>query len=1154
MELIPRFHQELFVKKTIDKIKETKYEKDNDNKYEKENKNKFLWGWKCRAGKTYGIGHLIDRYYIEFGSINVVIITPAPSETLVQFSNEMFKKFTNFRSLNICEINNGSDLDKIKYDIDNIIIISKQRLDNYVKSSKKNNFHKQKFDFVIFDENHFGGTTNNSKEILKLFDSNFTNQIFLTATYQKTLNNFSIDADCQFYWTIEDELYCKNRQIDKLKMKHGNKDVEYFLNPYNINSKLTFYDNMPNMHLLSTIFDHDKFNNIKQAIDDENNEKGFSMDVLFSIDKKNNKFLFENQVIELLKYISDDDDNCIYNRIKNISLKHNSRTLLNSENFTTQLWFLPFGIGLKINNLSKNLKSIMNNYDKFKNYEILIINSQIKEIKNLKDHIYKTECKAIKNKKDGLILLAGNQCSLGITLPLVDVVFLMNNITSSDKIIQMMYRCMSETSDGSKKNGYVVDFNINRILHTFIDYPIFDSTLMSHQKIEYMIENNLINLDNDIFESKKNTGAVIDKLLNIWKNDPENEYRLLFKKIQHLNLNISRDGQDLINKHFSSLGNDIEEHFVKFDDEINQFLPNGKKRIQIMNESCDDINDIDTDFNNNGDDEDIDKKNISLQYDILPLLIPLISLMNHDQENYNFKDSIEFINNSEELKDVINQYTFMIWDKNNLFKLIYHLSINYLVNNNEINNILYQFRMTYNSLINNPNELLDYLKKSLKPKELEKKKFGEVFTPMILIDEMMDNLDKYYMKEHTKSIFSNSKLKWYDPATGMGSFPVNVYYRLMDGLEKEFPNDEKRKKHILENMLYMAEINKKNCYIISKVLNSNKFKLNIYCGDSLKYDINKKFNIDKFDVIMGNPPFNKGGIKSSSGKMLGNENKTIWPDFIQLSLNHLSDTGYLAFINPLSWLKKTHKLHKIMCQKEIVWMKLWDNMRSKASINAAIPLSIYILNNKNNDTKKKTEIHYEMKNSDVYGCSSYYINHEQSIPFAYFNIYEKLTNFIHKNNLKLNIETKTINSTGKKIVLPKNYKLEDQYSVDTCTIKDGIIVKKTDNSHPDSEKNKIIIANKSSLNGIFIDDGRLGLTGTHKFYILGNKLTILKKFLEFKIFKLVVQFTKYGMDFLDRECFEFIPDIRTFDKNITEDEFYDILNLTRTEKINIKQL
>jgi hypothetical protein len=52
--------------------------------------------------------------------------------------------------------------------------------------------------------------------------------------------------------------------------------------------------------------------------------------------------------------------------------------------------------------------------------------------------------KAKEDGKDGLILLAGNQLTLGITLPLVDVVFLFNDFVSSDKIIQMMY-CMTES-------------------------------------------------------------------------------------------------------------------------------------------------------------------------------------------------------------------------------------------------------------------------------------------------------------------------------------------------------------------------------------------------------------------------------------------------------------------------------------------------------------------------------------------------------------------------------------------------------------------------------------------------------------------------------------------------------------------------------------
>ena len=65
--------------------------------------------------------------------------------------------------------------------------------------------------------------------------------------------------------------------------------------------------------------------------------------------------------------------------------------------------------------------------------------------------------------------------------------------------------------------------------------------------------------------------------------------------------------------------------------------------------------------------------------------------------------------------------------------------------------------MTLQSLIDNPKELLELINDCLKPKDIEKKQFGEVFTPMILINEMLDKLPK--------KIWTNKELKWLDPAT-----------------------------------------------------------------------------------------------------------------------------------------------------------------------------------------------------------------------------------------------------------------------------------------------------------------------------------------------------------------------------------------------------
>jgi hypothetical protein len=128
------------------------------------------------------------------------------------------------------------------------------------------------------------------------------------------------------------------------------------------------------------------------------------------------------------------------------------------------------------------------------------------------------------------------------------------------------------------------------------------------------------------------------------------------------------------------------------------------------------------------------------------------------------------------------------------------------------------------------------------------------------------------------------------------------------------------------------------------------------------------------------------------------------------------------------------------------------------------------------------------------------------------------------------------------------------WAIDTYTIKEGIMVKKATETHPDANKRKLIIANKASFNGAFIDDGKISLTGNHKFYVVGDKLELLKKILDFNIINIIGHYTKYGQDFLDNESFKYIPDIRKLGINdITEDEFYKLIGLTRQEINQIKK-
>ena len=72
---------------------------------------------------------------------------------------------------------------------------------------------------------------------------------------------------------------------------------------------------------------------------------------------------------------------------------------------------------------------------------------------------------------------------------------------------------------------------------------------------------------------------------------------------------------------------------------------------------------------------------------------------------------------------------------------------------------------------------------------------------------------------------------------------------------------------------------------------------------------------------------------------------------------------------------------------------------------------------------------------------------------------------------------------------------------------------------------------------------------------MGDNLELVKKMLSFSITNIIGHYTKYGQDFLDNEAFNYLPDIRKLGiTDITEDEFYKLIGLTRQEIHKIKSL
>jgi type I restriction-modification system DNA methylase subunit len=139
--------------------------------------------------------------------------------------------------------------------------------------------------------------------------------------------------------------------------------------------------------------------------------------------------------------------------------------------------------------------------------------------------------------------------------------------------------------------------------------------------------------------------------------------------------------------------------------------------------------------------------------------------------------------------------------------------------------------MNPNYNINNPALVYSYLNSNIKTTAEKRFERGEVFTPLSIVNDMLDKLPE--------EVWINPNLRWLDPSVGIGNFMALVYERLMIGLMNVITNRKKRQKHILENMLYMVEISPESIAILKTIFCDSQYKLNIFEGSYIDNDENK---------------------------------------------------------------------------------------------------------------------------------------------------------------------------------------------------------------------------------------------------------------------------------------------------------------------------
>ena len=433
------------------------------------------------------------------------------------------------------------------------------------------------------------------------------------------------------------------------------------------------------------------------------------------------------------------------------------------------------------------------------------------------------------------------------------------------------------------------------------------------------------------------------------------------------------------------------------------------------------------------------------------------------------------------------------------------------------------------SVLDNPQELIAFLGQHLKPKELEKKQNGEVFTPPELIQQKFNKLTLADPK-----IWSDPNKKFLDPANGIGNYPALAFHRLMEGLKDAIPIESERKQHILENMLYMCELNKKNVEVSRKIFDpENIYKLNLYQGSYLELDPKKEWGVEKFDVIFGNPPYN---APNKEGRATGN---TLYPKFIQYSVNLLKPMGYQVFVHPGIWRKPGNKLHDCMFGRQIIYLEIHTKKEGQDLFHATTRYEWYILQNVEPSTE--TEIRFDdgvVEKLMITKEVPMLVNHG-------YSIWKKVSDKAQEKGA-MDVICGGSEPSGKCSKIKTSTYMYP--CVNSTQKTKGVVYLWSKKLHKDQNKQKVIFATNEVVVPFF-DEGKFGLTqhGLYQLVESKEKGEILCRFLSSKLIKYIVAASKWSMFQTEYETFRHIPLIYDFPNNFTDAQIYAYFGLTPEE-------
>ena len=821
--------------------------------------------------------------------------------------------------------------------------------------------------------------------------------------------------------------------------------------------------------------------------------------------------------------------------------------------------------------------------------------------KSLKQCLIDQEAFA-RRKGKGLIILAQNMLHLGISLPCVDIVVLLDVGEKVDERIQKMYRALTESTN--KKGGYIIDMNYFRTVTAIMNYQITAEKSRKGKKEVYSDDlKNLFNKVLDIFsididkpiygtreerargnsEIQKTTIPELEKIFHS-TGKKQGDSMMLEDAGTRLNANI----KTVLEKNYKGSYDEFLGSLKEEEERLRKIREEGADVVRAEHDETEESKNAKSPysehkiFRNNSSEKQKREAYIDVFKTTLKLgafgtdSIDIVTLENKLSTDEELRQTLyeTLIKRGAIQEDKLNpakqrDYIIDIMIRPGLIK----------IKGQGKNSSYIKMKESIDDDEKYPahvEKVLNYIEEHLTPKAAERHKFGEVFTPMKLVNEMLDTLPT--------EVWNDKTLKWLDPANGMGNFPIGVFLRLFygfrtkggkyvgitrdgegdynPGLSLIIQNEDLRRKHIVKDMLFMVELNSKNIAI-----SRNLFKklapgveaniIQMHRTNGFLADVDMKFpngTVNTFDIVMGNPPFNKGAVRVAmvtnktrkERKNLGIEDDKsesgFWFKFVHkvLTKGVLKMNGYLLFIHPITWFKPDRAgAHDLILSKQLLNIKIYKNDGAAQKLfggKGKISIAFYLLENKLATAKT----HFEYAD-DIGKMEEVLLSTKSIISLNYNSIYSKVIKkcplFSETDDLK-HKTIKQCDDSGKNKLITI---LEERGNLKYV---------KSSVPHPDQTKPKVIVGGTYTPVVLFDKDGEYGLYARgQRHYFIGSGLEKIEKYFKTKLSTLILRYVKYEQDFIKPGYF---PDVRSIDlETINDKTLADYFGFTEEERREI---